>query len=134
MQHYSCDIAPVCTYRIRVKQAQIRDDVLFVVNGQYGIGGRGIGDIGIKRRLLHEFSRNRSLIDQLCFWLLGIMMTAKPSSSHLTIRDVVRPPPKADHTAAEWQAAMEALILEHIPPASNRGDSQRSADERVWRP
>jgi TolB-like protein/DNA-binding winged helix-turn-helix (wHTH) protein len=24
--------------------------------------------------------------------------------------------------------------LEHIPPASNRGDSQRSADERVWRP
>src|ERR1700730_40515 len=25
-------------------------------------------------------------------------------------------------------------ILEHIPPGSNRGDSQRSADERVWRP
>jgi hypothetical protein len=24
--------------------------------------------------------------------------------------------------------------LEHIPPASNRRDSQRSADERVWRP
>jgi hypothetical protein len=24
--------------------------------------------------------------------------------------------------------------LEHIPPASNREDSQRSADERVWRP
>jgi hypothetical protein len=27
--------------------------VFLVVNGQYGIGGRGIGDIGIKRRLLH---------------------------------------------------------------------------------
>jgi hypothetical protein len=30
MQHYSCDFAPVSTYRIRVEQAQIRDDVLFV--------------------------------------------------------------------------------------------------------
>jgi len=28
--------------------------VLFVVNGQYGIGGRGIGDVGTKRRLLHR--------------------------------------------------------------------------------
>jgi hypothetical protein len=93
MQHHSCDFAPVRTLRIRVEQAQIRDDVLLVVSGQYGIGGRGIGDIGIKRRLLHGFSRNRSLIDQLFFWLLGITMTAKPSSSHLTIRDVVRPTP-----------------------------------------
>src|ERR1700730_7254164 len=58
MQHYSCDIAPVSTYRICVKQAQIRDDVLLVINGQYGIRGRGIGDIGIKRRLLHGRSRN----------------------------------------------------------------------------
>jgi|SRR5450755_4345782 hypothetical protein len=49
MQHHSCDFAPVSTFRIRVEQAQIRDDVLLVVNGQYGIGGRGIGDIGIKQ-------------------------------------------------------------------------------------
>jgi hypothetical protein len=68
MQHYSCDFAPVSTFRIRVEQAQIRDEVLLVVNGQYGIGGRGICDIGIKRRLLHGLSRNRLLIDQLCFW------------------------------------------------------------------
>jgi hypothetical protein len=27
--------------------------VLLVISGQYGIGGRGIGDIGIRRRLLH---------------------------------------------------------------------------------
>jgi DNA-binding XRE family transcriptional regulator len=27
-----------------------------------------------------------------------------------------------------------AAALEHIPSASNRGDSQRSVDERVWRP
>src|SRR6266850_4943368 len=53
MQHYSCDCSPVSTYRIRVEQAQIRDEVLLVVSGQYGIGGRGIGDIGIKRRRLH---------------------------------------------------------------------------------
>jgi hypothetical protein len=60
MQHYSCDITPVGTFRIRVKQAQIRDDVLFVVDGQYGIGGCGIGNIGIKRRPLHGLSRNTS--------------------------------------------------------------------------
>ena len=30
VQHHSCDIAPVSTFRIRVEQAQIRDDVLFV--------------------------------------------------------------------------------------------------------
>ncbi len=39
MQHYSCDFAPVSTNRIRVEQAQIRDDVLLVVNGQYGMEG-----------------------------------------------------------------------------------------------
>ena len=64
MQHHSCDFAPISALRIRVEQTQIRDDVLLVVNGQYGIGGRGIGDIGIKRRLLHCASRNTlSLID-----------------------------------------------------------------------
>ena len=29
---------------------------------------------------------------------------------------------------------LRACDLEHIPPASNRGDSQRWVDERVWRP
>ena len=57
MQHDACDLAPVSVLRVRVEQAQIRDDVLLVVSGQYGIGGRGIGDIGIKRRLLHGLSR-----------------------------------------------------------------------------
>ena len=67
MQHYPGDFAPVSTLRIRVEQAQIRDYVFLVVNGQRGTGGRGIGDIGIKRRLLHGRYRNRLLIDQL--WL-----------------------------------------------------------------
>jgi hypothetical protein len=65
MQHYSCDFAPVSTLRIRVEQAQIRDEVLLVVNGQCGIGGRGVGDIGIKRRLLHGLSRNMSRTERM---------------------------------------------------------------------
>jgi hypothetical protein len=51
--------------------------VFLVVNGRYGIGGRGIGDIGIKRRLL-LFSQQ--VVDRpTLLWLLGILMTAKPS-------------------------------------------------------
>ena len=37
MKDYSRDFAPVSTLRIRVEQAQIGDDVLLVVDGQYGI-------------------------------------------------------------------------------------------------
>ena len=65
MQHYSCDFALVSTLRIRVEQAQIRDDVLLIVNGQCGIGGRGIGDVGTKRRLLHGFSRDMSRTERM---------------------------------------------------------------------
>src|SRR5882672_2504055 len=92
VQHYSCDVAPVSNNRIRVEEAQIGDDVLLVVNGQYGIGGRGIGDIGIKRRLLHGLSRNRLLIEPLCFGLLGILMTRTsgvrfaPESGHRALQ------------------------------------------------
>src|SRR5882757_2497516 len=77
MQHYSCDCSPVSTLRIRVEQAQIRDDVLLVVDGQNGIGGRGIGDVGIKRRLLHGLSRNKIADDQFYVGLLGILMTPR---------------------------------------------------------
>jgi hypothetical protein len=52
-QHHSCYFAPISTFRIRVKRAQILEKVLLVVRGQHGIGGRAIGDIGMKRRLLH---------------------------------------------------------------------------------
>jgi hypothetical protein len=71
VQNHSCDVAPVSPLRIGVEQAKICDDVFLVVNGQYGIGGRGIGDIGIKRRLLQRRSRNRLLIDELCIGLLA---------------------------------------------------------------
>src|SRR5712691_771666 len=67
MQHYSCDRSPVRTFRIRVEQAQIRDDVLFVVDGQYGIRGRGIGYIGSSGGFCMGVSRNS---------LLGILMTS----------------------------------------------------------
>src|SRR5450631_3527184 len=85
MQHYSCDFAPISALCIRVEQPQIRDEVLLVVNGQCGIGGRGVGDIGIKWRLLHWLSRNRSLIDELCIGLRGILMTVAPKSAFLQI-------------------------------------------------
>src|SRR6266478_161230 len=78
MQHDACDVAPVGTLRIRVEQAQICDEVFLVVNGQRGIGGCGIGDIGIKRRLLHGFLATGYRRSTL-LWLLGILMTAEPS-------------------------------------------------------
>src|SRR5712664_1212316 len=59
MQHYSCDFAPISAIQIRIEPAQILDEVFLVVSGQYGIGGRGISDIGIKRCRLHGRSRNR---------------------------------------------------------------------------
>jgi hypothetical protein len=43
MQHYSCDFTPVSTLRVRVEEAQIRDDVLFVVCPQLSSGARTSG-------------------------------------------------------------------------------------------
>jgi hypothetical protein len=45
-------------------------------------------------------------------------------------------PKIGDPTAAvNYLTVYKSLTaLEHIPPASNRGDSQRSADERFWGP
>jgi len=40
MQHDSCDFAPVRTFRMRVEQAQIRHEMLVIVRGQHGAGGR----------------------------------------------------------------------------------------------
>ena len=77
MQNHSCDFTPVSTLRIRVEQAQIRDDVLLVVNDQHGIGRRGIGDIGIKRRLLlGRFSQQVADRANL-LWTTGILMAPK---------------------------------------------------------
>jgi hypothetical protein len=87
MQHHSCDFAPVSTFRICVKQAQIRHEVLLVVGRQSRIGGCNIGDIGTKRWRLHGRSRNGLLIDQLCFGLLGILMT-RTGEVRFALRDV----------------------------------------------
>ena len=38
VQHDPRDFTPVSTFYIGVEQAQIRDDVFLVVNGQHGIG------------------------------------------------------------------------------------------------
>jgi hypothetical protein len=53
MQHYSSNLTPVRTLRVRIEQTQIGDDVFLVVNGQNGIGRCGIGDIWIKRQVRH---------------------------------------------------------------------------------
>jgi hypothetical protein len=72
MQHDACDVAPVGILRIRVEQAQICGDVFLVVNGQYGIGGRGIGDIGIKRGFCMGFLATgcdrSALLLALAYW------------------------------------------------------------------
>jgi len=98
MQHDACDVAPVSTYRIRVEQAQIRDYVFLVVNGQYGIGGRGIGDIGIKWWLLHGLSRNKIADDQFYVGLLGILMTPR---SPLCFNEKSALPPMNGHRRFE---------------------------------
>jgi hypothetical protein len=51
--------APVSTFRIRVEQAQIRDEVLLVVDGQRRIERRGIGNI-------------RSSGGQCRIWVIGV--------------------------------------------------------------
>jgi hypothetical protein len=59
MQYYSRDFTPVRTFRVRVEQSQIGDEVFPVVGGQHGLGGRGIGNIWIKRR----HGRSRDVVD-----------------------------------------------------------------------
>jgi len=71
MQHHSCDFAPVSTFRIRVEQAQIRDGVLLVVGGSIRNRRARYRRHRDKRGFLHGLSRNRLLIDQLCFLALA---------------------------------------------------------------
>ena len=61
VEHYSCNFSSVRTLCVRVEHAQTRDGVFLVVDGQNGIGGRGVGDIWIKWRLFHRRSRKCSV-------------------------------------------------------------------------
>jgi hypothetical protein len=67
MQHYSCDFAPVSTPPHRVKQAQIRDDVLFVVDGAISATS------GLSGGFCMGFSQH--VVDQFCAGLLGVLMS-----------------------------------------------------------
>jgi hypothetical protein len=83
MQHDACDVAPVGILRIRVEQAQICDDVFLVVSGQHRIGGAVSATSGLSggfcMGVLATVYRRSTLL-----WLLGILMTAKPSPhSHI---------------------------------------------------
>ena len=79
LMHKFAEMTPDTPARPRVEQVQIRDEVFFVVDRQHRIGRRGIGNIRVKRRLLHGRSRSRSSSIQFAFGR-GILMTAKPRS------------------------------------------------------
>jgi hypothetical protein len=53
--------APVSSFRIRVEQAKIRDDMLLIISGQHGIGGRGIGDIARSGEVRFTLKNGRRL-------------------------------------------------------------------------
>lgn len=57
MQHDPRDLLPIRTFGVGVEQTQIGDSVFVVVWCQHQIGRRGIGDIRIKRGLLHGLLR-----------------------------------------------------------------------------
>jgi hypothetical protein len=61
LKHYSCEFAPVSSFRIRVEQAKIRDDMLLIISGQHGIGGRGIGDIARSGEVRFTLKNGRRL-------------------------------------------------------------------------
>jgi len=53
VQHDLRHFTPVRPLLIRIEHAQISDDVLFVVDREYGIRGSKIGDVWISRRFFH---------------------------------------------------------------------------------
>jgi hypothetical protein len=55
MQDNPSDFTPVRTFRVRVKQAKLGDEVFFVVSGQHEVGRSRIGDIGIKRERVSNY-------------------------------------------------------------------------------
>jgi hypothetical protein len=57
MQHDPRDLAPVGAVRIGIEQAQIGDQVLFVVPREHWIGRRQIGTIGVEGWPFHECAR-----------------------------------------------------------------------------
>ena len=121
MQHYSCDVTPVGAFSVRVEQAQIGDNVLLVVNGQNGIGGRGIGDIGIKGRHPHGHSRDDSIASfALDRWQIDDPMRA----GH---------PPRPAHQRSRtgWQTGESGCIFRE-DDGPRRQDHVRAAPPQSW--
>ena len=48
VQHDPRDLAPEGTFRIRIEHAHVSEGMLFVMDGERGIGGRQIGNIRIE--------------------------------------------------------------------------------------
>lgn len=55
-------LTPICTCRIGIEHAYIRDGVLFVIDGERWTGGRQISDIRIECRLSHVLTASDRLL------------------------------------------------------------------------
>ena len=53
MKHDPCDLFPIRTFRVRIEQAQVSDEMLLIVGGQSGICRGHVGYFEIKRRIRH---------------------------------------------------------------------------------
>ena len=60
VQHDLRHFTPVGPLLIRIKHAQISNDVLFVVDCEHGIGRRKIGNVWISRRFFHEAAKSNN--------------------------------------------------------------------------
>lgn len=58
VQHDPRDFSPIGTFGVRIEQTKIRNCVFMIVGRQNGVRRRGIRDIRIKRKLLHDISFN----------------------------------------------------------------------------
>ena len=62
MQHDLRDLAPVRALLVRIEHAQIRDDMLLVVDREHGIRWCNIGNVWISRRFFHACVTNRTIL------------------------------------------------------------------------
>lgn len=54
MKHDLRDLAPIGAGCVRIDEAQVSHKVLLIVHGEHRISRRAVGDIRIKRRILHR--------------------------------------------------------------------------------
>lgn len=63
VQHKPRHFAPICTLCIRIKQTQVRDNVLLVVHCEGGIRRCNIGNVGIWGWFFHTCVKERMILN-----------------------------------------------------------------------